>query len=96
MLDAASKYFSHNEFTTSREKYGMRLLYLKSIEDGHCSKLREEKKILISLPAPDCKYTGSSQSRRLPHTTALFCEPMNLTYTNHILGGRERIQLRDS
>lgn len=69
------------------------LLYLKSIGDGHCSRLRGGKKPLIYLQAPDCKYTASTHSRSLPHTTALFCKSLNLTWSNHILGGREGIRL---
>lgn len=53
----------------------------------------EGKKILIYLQAPDRKYTASIHSGGLPHTTALFHKPLNLTWSNHILGGRERIQL---
>lgn len=88
---------SKQSFLTKRlhnieRKIQCMLLYLKSIGDGHRSKLRG-KKILIYLQAPDRKYTASIHSGGLPHTTALFHKPLNLTWSNHILGGRERIQL---
>lgn len=41
---------SENCFTTWREKFSVWLLYLKSMEDGHCSKLRWGDLNLSSRP----------------------------------------------
>lgn len=89
-LDAANKCLSQNHFTTSREKY--RAVVFKKHWRWTLLKTGQ-KKILIYLQAPHCKYTASTHSRSLPHITALFCRPVNLTWSNHILGGREGIQL---
>jgi hypothetical protein len=50
-----------------------------------------EKNLNLSS-SPDSKYTAGFHSRHQPHSTALFRKPVHLTWSNHILRGREGIQ----
>lgn len=75
---------SENCFTTWREKFSVWLLYLKSMEDGHCSKLRWGG-ILIYLQGPGCKHgaaiTADLRPTSLPSSASPWTLPGVITFS---------------